>query len=134
MTNEVQLDQILQAAATAHEAGKPCIVILDIAKPMCVHEFEPEVDAILVSMSGATEAACRIICGTDEPSGLLPMQMPKDMLDVEKQLEDVPRDMECYTDADGNKYDFGFGLNYSGPISDDRTEKYCVEPLTEPEA
>lgn len=134
MTNEVQLDQILQAAATAHEAGKPCIVILDIAKPMCVHEFEPEVDAILVSMSGATEAACRIICGTDEPSGLLPMQMPKDMLDVEKQLEDVPRDMECYTDADGNKYDFGFGLNYSGPISDERTEKYCVEPLTAPEA
>ena len=134
MTNEVQLDQILQAVATAHEAGKPCIVILDIAKPMCVHEFESEVDAILVSMSSCTEAACRIIAGQDEPSGLLPMQMPKDMLDVEKQLEDVPRDMECYTDADGNKYDFGFGLNYSGPISDDRTEKYCVEPLTEPEA
>lgn len=134
VTNEAQLDQILQAASVAHEAGKPCIVILDITQPMCVHEFESEVDAILVSMSGATEAACRIICGTDEPSGLLPMQMPKDMLDVEKQLEDVPRDMECYTDADGNKYDFGFGLNYSGPISDDRTEKYCVEPLTEPEA
>lgn len=134
VTNEAQLDQILNAAAVAHEAGKPCIVILDITQPMCVHEFESEVDAILVSMSGSTEAACRIIAGQDEPSGLLPMQMPKDMLDVEKQLEDVPRDMECYTDADGNKYDFGFGLNYSGPISDDRTEKYCVEPLTEPEA
>ena len=134
VTNEAQLDQILQAASVAHEAGKPCIVILDITQPMCVHEFESEVDAILVSMSGSTEAACRIIAGQDEPSGLLPMQMPKDMLDVEKQLEDVPRDMECYTDADGNKYDFGFGLNYSGPISDDRTEKYCVEPLTEPEA
>lgn len=134
VTNEAQLDQILQAAAVAHEAGKPCIVILDITQPMCVHEFESEVDAILVSMSGSTEAACRIIAGQDEPSGLLPMQMPKDMLDVEKQLEDVPRDMECYTDVDGNKYDFGFGLNYSGPISDERTEKYCVEPLTEPEA
>ena len=97
VVNEAQLDQILQAAATAHEAGKPCIVILDIMQPMCVHEFESEVDAILVSMSGSTEAACRIVCGTDEPSGLLPMQMPKDMLDVEKQLEDVPRDMECYT-------------------------------------
>lgn len=134
VVNEAQLDQILQAASVAHEAGKPCIVILDITQPMCVHEFESEVDAILVSMSGSTEAACRIVAGQDEPSGLLPMQMPKDMLDVEKQLEDVPRDMECYTDADGNKYDFGFGLNYSGPISDDRTEKYCVEPLTEPEA
>lgn len=134
VTNEEQLDQILDAAAVAHEAGKPCIVILDIMQPMCVHEFESEVDAILVSMSGSTEAACRIVAGLDEPSGLLPMQMPKDMLDVEKQLEDLPRDMECYTDADGNKYDFGFGLNYAGPISDERTEKYCVEPLTAPEA
>ena len=134
VTNEAQLDQILQAAAVAHEAGKPCIVILDIMQPMCVHEFEPEVDAILVSMSGSTEAACRIVAGQNEPSGLLPMQMPKDMLDVEKQLEDVPRDMECYTDVDGNTYDFGFGLNYSGKIEDERTEKYCVEPLTAPEA
>ena len=133
ITNENQLDQILDAAAVAHEAGKPCIVILDITQPMCVHEFEDQVDAILVSMSGSTEAACRIVCGQDEPSGLLPMQMPKDMLDVEKQLEDVPRDMECYTDADGNTYDFGFGLNWAGPISDERTEKYCVEPLTAPE-
>ena len=133
VTNEAQLDQILDAAAVAHEAGKPCIVVLDIKQPMCVHEFESEVDAIVVSMSGSTEAACRVVAGLDEPSGLMPMQMPKDMLDVEKQLEDVPRDMECYTDADGNTYDFGFGLNWSGPISDDRTEKYCVEPLTAPE-
>lgn len=134
VTNEGQLDQILQAASVAHEAGKPCIVILDITQPMCVHEFEPEVDAILVSMSGSTEAACKIVAGLDEPSGLLPMQMPKDMLDVEAQLEDVPRDMECYTDSEGNTYDFGFGLSWSGPISDERTEKYCVDVLTAPEA
>lgn len=134
MTNENQLDQILEAAALAKEAGKPCIVILDITQPMCVYEFESEVDAILVSMSGSTEAACRVVAGQDEPSGLLPMQMPKDMVEVEKQLEDVPRDMECYTDADGNTYDFAFGLNYSGKISDDRTKKYYVDPLTKPEA
>ena len=62
------------------------------------------------------------------------MQMPKDMDDVEKQLEDVSRDMECYEDADGNLYDFGFGLNYAGKIDDERTKKYCVEPLTKLEA
>lgn len=130
MTNEGQLDQILAAAKLAKEAGKPCIVILDITQPMCVHEFESEVDAILVSMSGSTEAACRIVCGQDEPSGLLPMQMPASMEAVEKQLEDLPRDMDCHKDADGNTYDFGFGLSWSGPIKDKRTEKYCVEPLT----
>lgn len=134
VTNEGQLDQILQAASVAHEAGIPCVVALDISQPMCVHEFESEVDAIVVSMSGSTEAICRVVSGTDEPSGLLPMQMPRDMLDVEAQLEDVPRDMECYTDVDGNTYDFGFGLNWSGVISDERTETYCVDALTTPEA
>lgn len=84
-------------------------------------------------MSGCDEAALKIISGEVEPSGLLPMQMPLDMLDVEKQLEDVPRDMTCYTDADGNTYDFAFGLNYSGVIQDERTEKYGVPALTEPE-
>ncbi|ADK68813.1 glycoside hydrolase family 3 domain protein [Olsenella uli DSM 7084] len=134
ITNESQLDQILDAAKLAKEVGKPCIVILDITQPMCVYEFETEVDAILVSMSGSTEAACKIVAGQSEPSGLLPMQMPKDMDTVEKQLEDVPRDMDCYVDADGNEYDFAFGLNYSGKISDERTKKYAVDPLTHPEA
>ncbi|WP_077598535.1 glycoside hydrolase family 3 N-terminal domain-containing protein [Olsenella urininfantis] len=134
ITNEAQLDQILEAAELAHEAGKPCIVILDITQPMCVHEFEDKVDAILISMSGSTEAACRIVAGQDEPSGLLPMQMPKDMLAVEKQQEDLYRDMDCYSDADGNEYDFGFGLNWSGAISDERTKKYCVPALTKLEA
>ena len=132
VTNEGQLDQILDAAKLAKEIGKPCIVVLDIKQPMCVDEFEPEVDAILVSMSGCTEAACRIVAGQTEPSGLLPMQMPENMLAVEKQLEDVPRDMDCYTDADGNTYDFGFGLNYKGQIDDERTKKYCVDALTKP--
>ena len=53
---------------------------------------------------------------------------------VEGQAEYAPRDMECYEDAAGNVYDFGFGLNWSGQIRDERTEKYCVDPLTEPES
>ena len=36
-------------------------------------------------------------------------------------------------DAAGNTYDFAYGLNWSGVISDERTEKYDVEPLTVPE-
>ena len=134
ITNEGQLDQILEAAALAKEAGKPCVVILDITQPMCVHEFESEVDAILVSMSGSTEAACRIVAGQDEPSGLLPMQMPKDMVAVETQLEDASRDMDCYVDAEGNTYDFAYGLNWSGVIDDERVKTYKVAPLTKPVA
>lgn len=134
VVNEGQLDQILDAAKLAKEAGKPCVVILDIMQPMCVHEFESEVDAIVVSMSGSTEAACRIVAGLDEPSALLPMQMPKDMGAVERQVEDASRDMECYTDADGNVYDFAYGLNWSGKIDDDRVSTYSAPVLLKPEA
>ena len=59
--------------------------------------------------------------------------MPANMEAVEAQLEDVPRDVECYVDANGNTYDFAFGLNWSGVIQDERTEKYNVEPMTVPE-
>jgi beta-glucosidase len=52
------------------------------------------------------------------------MQMPADMRTVEEQFEDVPRDMKCYRDADGNTYDFAFGLNWEGVIQDERVTKY----------
>ena len=55
------------------------------------------------------EAYAHIISGEVEPSGLLQFQMPASMDTVEAQDEDVPRDMECYVDADGNTYDFCFG-------------------------
>ena len=60
-----------------------------------------------------------MISGTVEPSGLLSFQMPKDMQTVFEQEEDVPRDMDPYVDADGNSYDFCFGLNWSGVIDDE---------------
>ncbi len=41
--------------------------------------------------------------------------------------------MECYVDADGNTYDFAFGMNWSGVIDDERVAEYKVEPLVTPE-
>ena len=70
------------------------------------------------------QAYLDIISGKFEPSGLLPVQFPADMKTVEEQFEDTPRDMECYMDADGNVYDFAYGLNWSGVIDDDRVKKY----------
>ena len=55
---------------------------------------------------------------------LLPMQLPADMRTVEEQFEDVPRDMRCWVDADGNAYDFAFGLDWSGVIKDGRVARY----------
>ena len=50
--------------------------------------------------------------------------MPKDMRTVEEQKEDVPFDMECYVDSEGHRWDFGFGMNYSGVIRDERTKRW----------
>jgi beta-glucosidase len=100
------------------------IVVVDVSKPMVFSEFEKDVNAIIATFEVQDQAIMDIITGAFEPSGLLPMQMPSDMKTVELQKEDVPFDMTCHTDSEGNVYDFGFGLNWSGVIKDARTEKY----------
>lgn len=106
---------------------KPVIVVTNLSKGMVFNEFESKVDAILVRFSVKEQAVLDIISGKYEPSGLLPMQMPANMSTVEKQYEDVPFDMECHKDTEGNTYDFGFGLNWKGVIKDARTAKYGVK-------
>jgi beta-glucosidase len=103
---------------------KPVIVSIAMSKPMVFNEFEKDADAIIVSFDIQDQALLDIISGASEPSGLLPMQMPVDMKTVETQKEDVPYDMICHVDSEGNTYDFGFGLNWSGVIKDTRVEKY----------
>jgi beta-glucosidase len=104
--------------------NKPVIVSIAMSKPMIFNEFEKEASAIVVNFETQDQAILDILTGVSEPSGLLPLQMPVDMRTVEKQKEDVPFDMTCHIDSEGNAYDFGFGLNWSGVIKDSRVEKY----------
>ncbi|MEN8798540.1 MAG: glycoside hydrolase family 3 N-terminal domain-containing protein [Flavobacteriaceae bacterium] len=108
----------------AQMGDKPVIVSVKVSKPMVFSEIEGSASSILVHMGVQDQALMEIISGEAEPSALLPFQMPADMLTVEAQFEDVPRDMKPYTDADGNTYDFAFGLNWSGKIEDERVKKY----------
>ncbi len=78
----------------------------------------------MVSFDVQEQVVFDIMTGAAEPSGLLPLQMPANMKVVEEQKEDVPHDMECYTDSEGNRYDFAFGMNWKGVISDARTQRY----------
>jgi len=103
---------------------KPVVVVVNVSKPMVFSEIEPAASAILVHMGVQDQALMDLISGAAEPSALLPFQMPAHMKTVEEQFEDVPRDMECYTDSEGNTYDFAFGLNWSGVIDDERVSKY----------
>ena len=50
---------------------------------------------------------------------------------VELQAEELPRDMQPYTDSEGNVYDFAYGLNWNGIIRDARVGKYAPAILTD---
>ncbi len=121
--NRVEMDVVLETRKAM--GNKPVIVAIAGERPMCFHEIEGAADAILIGFEVQNQAFMEIIVGNSEPQGLLPMQMPKNMHTVEEQKEDLPFDMKCYKDADGNIYDYAFGLNWSGVIKDWRTEKYA---------
>ena len=127
-SNADELDKIEYAASVCENV----VVLINCSKPMIFSEFEDKVDAIVMTFGGVSdEALCEVLGGKYEPNGLLPIQMPANMDTVEMQYEDVPRDMECHVDSEGNTYDFAFGMNWSGVINDERVAKYSVEPLCE---
>ena len=123
VANEADLDLILTTA----ELGIPTVVCVNASGAFCVDEFEDKVDAILVGFGVDKSNYLPLVAGQVEPSALLPLQMPASMEAVEAQQSGAPRDMECYVDANGNTYDFAFGLNWTGVINDTRTKRFAVD-------
>lgn len=117
-------DMIAVLETKAKMGKKPVITVVKVSNPMVFGEIEKSSDAILVHFGVQDQVIMELISGRMEPSALLPFQMPADMKTVEEQFEDVPRDMKCYIDSDGNVYDFAFGLNWKGVINDSRVRKY----------
>lgn len=134
-SNYGQLEQ-LEYVNTVKGDAKVVVLMSKASGPsvMVFAEVEPLADAILFYYGSTswvfTDALLEIVNGDVEPNALLPFQMPASMDAVEAQKEDLPRDMKCYVDADGNVYDFAYGLNWSGKIEDERVATYSVEPLT----
>ena len=122
--NQDDLENLIPLSTACRESGIPVVVVISATKPFVPAEFEPLADAVLVTFGVQHQAVLDLVSGAAEPSGLLPIQLPADMRTVEEQCEDTPRDMRCHIDTDGNAYDFAFGLNWSGPISDARTARY----------
>lgn len=120
--NESDLDLVLETKKLM--GRKPVAVVVNTANPFVTAEFETAADAILLHFGVQEQALLDVVSGRHEPSGLLPFQMPADMETVESQAEDLPHDMRPHHDESGNRYDFGFGLNWNGVISDWRTKKY----------
>ena len=118
-------DMLLVRETRKRMGSKPVVLVVAMDRPFVPAEIEPAADAIILSLGVCNNALLDAVSGKFEPSGLLPCQLPADMLTVEEQCEDLPFDMRPYVDADGNRYDFAFGLNWNGAIRDARTERYA---------
>ncbi len=120
--NEADLDLVINTKQAMGD--KPVVVVVRMHNAAVLSELEPYADAIICDFGVQKQAIFDTVCGNSQPSGLLPIQLPADMETVERHCEDVPFDMTPYTDTVGNTYDFGFGLNWSGVIHDERNSKY----------
>ena len=112
--NEADLDNILECRRAMGD--KPVIVCATVNNPMVMHEFEAEADAIVAEFGVSRAAVLDVVFGGYNPTGRLPIQMPKDMDAVEEQSEDRALDMETYIDSEGHNYDYGYGMNYEGVL------------------
>ncbi|WP_084129422.1 glycoside hydrolase family 3 N-terminal domain-containing protein [Demequina sp. NBRC 110055] len=118
-SNEADLDAFERAVDAVEASGKdiPVVTALKAQNAVIPAEFEADADAIVVGFGTSDMALFDIVTGASEPQGRLPIQFPADMDTVEAQQEDVAKDMTPYTDAAGNAYDYGYGLNWSGVIT-----------------
>lgn len=123
-TSSNEPDMYLVRDTKTAMGDKPVVVYVATERPFVPAEIEPYADAMMIGFGVSNNAVLDLISGAAEPYGLLPCQMPANMKTVEQQCEDVPHDMECYVDANGNTYDFAFGLNWKGVIKDKRVKKY----------
>ena len=54
----------------------------------------------------------------------VPIHTKSKVIDIPVCILVAPHDMIPYLDACGNRYDFAFGMNWSGVINDARVKKY----------
>ena len=121
--NERDLDIVLETRKAM--GNRPVIVCIRMHKPAVLAELEPYADAIVVDFGVQRSAVYDILSGKAEPSGRLPIQLPKDMETVEKHCEDAPLDMDSYVDSKGHAYNFGYGMNWKGVIAGDAFDGAC---------
>jgi beta-glucosidase len=102
--NEDQFHAISALAAS----GTPTVVVMYMDRPAILTEFIDKVGAVLAHFNASEAAILDVVFGKAAPLGRLPFHLPRDMASVEKQLEDVPFDLESPL------FKYGFGLSY-GP-------------------
>ena len=75
--NKYEMEAVIRAKKLM--GNRPVIVVVRVKRPLVLAEIEPYADAILLGFEVQNQAYVDLMVGNAEPSGLLPMQMPKDM-------------------------------------------------------
>ena len=71
--------------------GKPVIVSVMMNNPTVFAEFEDKANALLIQFGVQDQALLDILTGINEPSALLPLQMPADVCILWKRRQRTSR-------------------------------------------
>lgn len=106
------------ARVKAIEATVPTILAVNATLPWVLKDIEPGATSVVATFDVKTDALWQVIRGKFNPTGKLPISLPKDQAAVEANASDVPGYAESfdytYRNAVGDKYGLGFGLTYGG--------------------
>ncbi len=129
-------DKIAKISSTVRGNGGKVITNVNFTLAWMLGNVEPYSDALLAGFDTYTEATMDVIVGNYEPTGKMPITLPKDDSviavnadgvcispnDVPGYLKDeyMPESMKdengkayAYRDSKGNYYEMNFGLDYS---------------------
>ena len=91
------------------ETGTPMVTVVITGRPIILTWCDENTDAVLMAYYPGCQGGVAIaetLFGINNPTGLLPIQMPRDMESVLNQESDIAYDIE------DPLYDYGFGLSY----------------------
>ena len=134
-TTMVGANRVAEIAETVHANGGKVIANIDFSLAFMPGNVEPHVDALLGGFDTFTDATIDVIVGAYNPTGVLPLTLPKDDSviavdengnciypnDVPGYAKDqyMPDEMKdengkayAYRDSEGNYYESEFGLSF----------------------
>jgi beta-glucosidase len=92
------IQQVMQA--------KPTVISVYMERPAVIPEIAAQAVGVIAEFGAEDDALLDVIFGDFNPSGRLPLELPRSMAAVKAQFEDVPHDSE------DPLFTFGFGLSY----------------------
>jgi beta-glucosidase len=100
-----------------HKVGKPIVLVLINGRPLSITSILPYVNAVIEAWFPGEEggnAIADVIFGDANPSGRLPVSVPKTVGQVPVYYSRKPSSFKDYIDVDAKPlFPFGFGLSYT---------------------